>query len=242
MSPEYSPEELRVLASHGVVLTRARRGAASVRLEPPVHVFSETSFDFPFSVGAFSHLNGGFIQNVIVGRYCSFARDVQIGHGSHPANWLSVSPLQYVDGYRGWGDFLARQGHPVVSQVQSFEYGRLTTIGNDVWLGNQVFVKDGVTIGDGAIVGAGSIVTRDIPPYMIVAGNPAKVVRPRFPDELIERFLALKWWRFALPSLPALSFDDPAKALDQLEVLVNGGTVQEYQPTTIDLPDFFQRA
>ncbi|NOT24477.1 MAG: CatB-related O-acetyltransferase [Acidobacteria bacterium] len=245
MSPEYSPEELGALASHGVVLTRARRGAAAaspVRLEPPVHVCSETSFDFPFSVGAFSHLNGGFIQNVTIGRYCSFARDVQIGHGSHPANWLSVSPLQYVRGYRGWSDFLTSQGLPVHAHVQPFEYGRLTTIGNDVWLGNQVFVKDGVTIGDGAIVGAGSIVTKDIPPYTIVAGNPAKIVRPRFPDRLIERFLALQWWRFALPSLPALSFDDPARALDQLEALIDASLVKEYRPAPICLPDFLQQS
>ena len=242
MSVDFSPEEIGALAARGVVLGHARRGSnvtCSVSLEPPVHVFSETPFDLPFSIGAFSHLNGGFIQNVTIGRYCSFARDVQIGHGNHPADWLSVSPLQYVENYRGWGEFLANQGVPVVGQVRAFEYGKHTTIGNDVWIGNHVFVKDGVTIGDGVIVGAGSVVTRDVPPYMIVAGNPARVIRPRFSESLIERLLSIRWWRYALPALPAIAFEDPAAALDQLAALVQAGDVQEYRPVPIRLPDFF---
>jgi acetyltransferase-like isoleucine patch superfamily enzyme len=239
---DFTPEQLGALASRGVVLVHARPGpnvGCSVLLEPPVHVFSETSFDFPFSVGAFSHLNGGFIQNVTIGRYCSFARDVQIGHGYHPHTWLSVSPLQYVKGYRRWGEFVARQGVPIVDQVRAFEYARHTTVGNDVWIGNHVFVKDGVTIGDGAIIGAGSVVTRDVPPYMIVGGNPARVIRPRFHESLVERLLSVRWWRYALPALPAMPYEEPAAALDRLAALVQTGTVREYQPEPIRLPDFF---
>jgi chloramphenicol O-acetyltransferase type B len=242
---DVTPEQLRALASVGVVLNRARHGSngSTIQFEPPVHVLCETSFDFPFSIGAFSHLNGGFIQNVTIGRYCSFARDVQIGHGHHPSEWLSVSPLQYSRNYRGWGAFLA--GHrqaAVIDEVRTFEYAAHTTIGNDVWIGNHVFVKDGVTIGDGAVVGAGSVVTRDVPPYMIVAGNPARVIRPRFSKTLIERLLSVRWWRYALPLLPAMAYDEPTAALDQLRALVETGAVQEYRPEPIRLPDFFTEA
>ena len=242
---DLTPQQIAALSSQGVILAHARRGANAsvVQFEPPVHVLSETSFDFPFSIGAFSHLNGGFIQNVTIGRYCSFARDVQIGHGNHPAEWLSVSPLQYAKNYRGWSDFLAsRQGSgPVVDDVRAFEYAEHTTIGNDVWIGNHVFVKDGVTIGDGAIVGAGSVVTRNVPPYAIVAGNPARVVRLRFPEPLVERLLNVCWWRYALPTLPAITYEDPGAALDQLAALVQAGVVQEYRPEPVRVPEFFER-
>src|SRR5690606_3523018 len=75
------------------------------------------------------------------------------------------------------------------------------TLGNDVWLGAQVFVRDGVVIGDGAIVAAGAVVTADVPPYAIVGGVPAKVLRYRFPEDIIRRLLAVQWWHWDEPRL-----------------------------------------
>src|SRR5690606_20491270 len=100
-------------------------------------------------------------------------------------------------------------------------------IGNDVWIGAGAIVLDGASIGDGAIVAAGSVVTKPVPAYAIVAGVPAKLVRMRFPDPIVERLLAEKWWRFDASSLSGLPFDDPVRALDELQSRISAGTVHE---------------
>lgn len=239
---DFTPERLKRLATQGVVLSKIHGPVvidAAVAFEPPVFLSAETPFRLPFRVGAFSHLNGGFIQNVSIGRYCSLARDVQIGHGTHPTDWMSVSSLQYVDNYRGWSEYAARHGLPRDNNALPFSYAAQTRIGNDVWIGNGVFIKDGLCIGDGAIVGAGSVVTRDVPPYMIVAGNPAKILKPRFPEKLIAAFLDLRWWRFALPHMRDIPFNEPALALEKLTAQIDADALQEFQPEIIELPAFF---
>jgi acetyltransferase-like isoleucine patch superfamily enzyme len=75
-----------------------------------------------------------------------------------------------------------------------FETTKRTKIGNDVWIGNNCLIKNGITIGDGAIIGMGSVITKDVEPYMIVAGNPGKIIRKRFDDETIEFLINTKWW------------------------------------------------
>ncbi len=76
-------------------------------------------------------------------------------------------------------------------------------IGNDVWIGYEAVILSGVTIGDGAIIGARAVVTKDVPPYTIVGGVPARPIRRRFPDEAVEALLALKWWNWPLKRLSA---------------------------------------
>ena len=207
-----------------------------VLFEAPASVTAELSLAFPFRLGAFSHLNGGFIQNATIGRYCSFARDVQVGHGGHPDNWLSVSPLQYVPDYRGWMAFATRHQPLPPIQTRQFQYAQHTVIGNDVWIGNHAILKDGVTIGDGAIVGAGSIVIHDVPSYAIVAGNPARLIRMRFPDPLIERLQRLRWWQYSLAAFDGVDFGDIASAVSRVEDLVVDG-LQPYVSPLITAAD-----
>lgn len=192
--------------------------------EPPCAVQADVDLGTKFRIGAFSHLNGGFVMNVTIGRYCSLARDIQIGHGSHPTDWLSVSPLQYNPGYRGWPAGDREVVHP------DFQWSEHTTIGNDVWPGNHVFVKDGVAIGDGAIVGAGSVVTRDVPPYAIVAGSPARLIRMRFEDVVIERLLKSQWWRHRLSDFGPLDYANVNVAIDKIEERLAGGDLAVYEP------------
>ncbi|MFC3162976.1 CatB-related O-acetyltransferase [Ciceribacter thiooxidans] len=210
---------------------------AKIDFEPPVAIAADLAYNFPIRIGAFSHLNGGYIQRVSIGRYCSLARDIQIGHGFHPNDWLSVSPLQYAPNYRGFSEFAARHGARR-SDIKTipFVFGKPTTIGNDVWIGNHVFVVDGITIGDGAIIGAGSVVTRDVDPYTIVAGNPARVLRSRFDTNLVERLLELRWWRYSLADLGAVDFSRPDVALNRLEELIASDEISEYLPDVITLP------
>jgi len=75
-------------------------------------------------------------------------------------------------------------------------------IGNDVWIGNQVTIMPGVKIGDGAVIGAGAVVAKDVPPYAVVVGNPGIVKRLRFSERIVERMLAVRWWRYKIHRFP----------------------------------------
>jgi len=117
-----------------------------------------------------------------IGAYCSISAGVTILlGGNHRVDWATTYPFNYVSpAHRHI------TGHPATRGD--------VRIGNDVWLGLGCVVLSGVTIGDGACVGARAVVTKDVPPYAIVAGNPAELVRYRFGPETIERLLALRWW------------------------------------------------
>jgi len=139
------------------------------------------------SVGRFSYFGiGAELVNCSVGAFCSIGPHVMIGLGKHPTNFVSTSPAFYARG--NWA-FRTK-----FTNRQAFEEHARIEIGNDVWVGAGVTVADGVKIGDGAIVAAGAVVVKDVEPYGIVGGVPAKLIRKRFSDEQIRRLLELKWW------------------------------------------------
>lgn len=120
----------------------------------------------------------------VIGKYCSISQGVKIGMGPHPLDFFTTSPLFY-EPQRG-----------LVPKLLYDEYARggYTEIGNDVLVGANAIVMAGVKIGDGAVIAAGSVVTRDVEPFAIMAGVPARLVRHRFAAETIEKLLALRWW------------------------------------------------
>lgn len=126
------------------------------------------------------------IQNTSIGKFCSIANDVMIGLGSHPTDFFSTSPLFY----RKRNTF----GINLVDKDLDFKEYVETIIENDVWIGARVTVLDGVKIQNGAIVAAGALVTSDVPPYAIVGGVPAKIIRYRFEKSKIEDLLKTEWW------------------------------------------------
>lgn len=120
-----------------------------------------------------------------IGKFCSIAGGGAIGMGTHTLNNLSTSPI-FTAKHNGVGITWTDQ--------QPTDEFREINIGNDVWIGTRALIMGGVTIGDGAVVGAGAIVTKDVPPYAIVGGVPAKIIRYRFSHEVIMKLLKLKWW------------------------------------------------
>ena len=166
-------------------------------------------------LGAFSYTQGGVWDFVSVGRYCSFATEISIGGHEHPTSWLSSSPFQYNPKMHGW-DRVGPVPYGPERPRRHFKGLRQTMIGNDVWIGHRSIIRTGINIGDGAIVGAGSVVTRDVPPYAIVAGAPAKLIRFRFGDWTIRRLQALSWWRYAAWDLRDLDFADVEGTIDQI--------------------------
>ncbi|MSS44404.1 CatB-related O-acetyltransferase [Anaerosalibacter bizertensis] len=120
-----------------------------------------------------------------IGKYCSIGADVKIGLGKHPTNYISTSPIFYTE-----NNCLG------VKLVQGtyFKQNEEVIIGNDVWIGSNAIIMGGVKIGHGAIIGSGAVVTRDVEPYAIVGGVPARIIRYRFTKEKIEDLLNIKWW------------------------------------------------
>lgn len=120
-----------------------------------------------------------------VGSFCSIAEEVLFFvRSNHPTNLPSTFPLEiYVSQTKRSKDDLVSKG-PI-------------NIGHDVWIGRRAIIMSGVTIGNGAVIGACSVVTKDIPPYAIAVGNPAKVVKYRFPEATIERMQKLRWWEWS---------------------------------------------
>lgn len=121
---------------------------------------------------------------LIVGRYCSIADDVTIFlGGNHRVDWVTTYPFSAID---GWPEAAAIAGHPATKGD--------VRIGNDVWIGDGAAIMSGVTVGNGAVIAARAVVLRDVPPYGIVGGNPAKLLRQRFEDHQIEALERIAWW------------------------------------------------
>jgi acetyltransferase-like isoleucine patch superfamily enzyme len=164
------------------------------------------------NVGAYTDIvSGTELQNVAsIGRYCSIARNVTIGQNrrSHPLSCLSSHA----------GLAALRQSLSGLSTAH--EAVKQTVIGHDVWIGMDVLVLEGVTIGTGAVIGAQSLVTKDIPPYAIAVGSPAKVLRLRFDPHTVEALLASQWWNLTPHQLAELPIEDPTKLLEALKGFV----------------------
>lgn len=131
------------------------------------------------------------VSDTKIGAFCSIGSSCSIGGGMHPTDRVSTSPVFY-DSSNCFKEknYISADSRNPVKQPQ-------TIIGNDVWIGENVFVSAGVNIGDGAVIGAHAVITKDVPPYAIVAGVPAKVLRYRFDEATIKELMATQWWEWS---------------------------------------------
>lgn len=153
-----------------------------------IQVREHTTIDSESCIGSYTYIGSNTnITKASIGRYCSIANNVSIGPGEHDLKEISTSSI-FLDS----------------------EFERLTNgickLGNDVWVGVDSIVRRGVTIGNGAVIGANSFVTKDVPPYAIVAGSPAKIIKYRFNESIINIITESAWWNLEL---------DEAKAVHQ---------------------------
>lgn len=134
-----------------------------------------------------------------IGSFCSISDSVFIGGGEHPWEWVSTSPA-FQD---------TSHGPRGLKHLASFEIpaNKRTIIGNDVWIGHGVSIKQGVIVGDGAVIATGAVVTKNVPPYAIVGGVPANVIRYRFDEKTIEGLLKSKWWDLSDEELKKLAIN-----------------------------------
>ena len=162
-----------------------------------------------------------------IGRYCSIANDVRTIIGTHPSkNFVSTHPCFYSLYCQGGFTYANEERFDEYKYAEN-KYN--VVLGNDVWIGYGARIMAGVTIGDGSIIGAGAIVTKDVAPYTIVGGVPAKVIRKRFEDEDIEFLLKLKWWDWSVEKIKKYTpyFDDIKAFKIQIEKDMSEGEFNE---------------
>jgi acetyltransferase-like isoleucine patch superfamily enzyme len=131
-------------------------------------------------IGAF-----GMVFKSKIGKYCSISYGVTIGPPEHNYNKVTTHPFLYDSFYNML---------PQESLLENTKFDEDLTIGNDVWIGCGVTILRGVTVGHGAVIGANALVNKDVPPYAIVAGNPARIIKYRFEPDIIEKLLDISWW------------------------------------------------
>jgi acetyltransferase-like isoleucine patch superfamily enzyme len=138
-------------------------------------------------VGRYTTIGGhGFFRSATIGAFCSVGPEVQAGLGIHPTQFVSTSPIFYSPSHAAFEVSFAAQ--------QCFQENAPVVIGNDVWIGARALILDGVVVGDGAIIAAGAVVAKNVEPYAIVGGVPAKPIRKRFSDQQIQELLQTRWW------------------------------------------------
>ena len=211
-------------------------------IEPPFE-FRSCAIDASF-LGAFTYIGGGstIIKNVgKIGRFCSIASNQHFGPVEHPSETISAHPMLQRE-WHTWKTLDAFYSQNEKELIESKKQWNLEkrekfpkiNIGNNVWIGEGVFIRQGVQVGDGAIIASRSVVTKDVPAYSIVGGNPAKVIKMRYNDSIIEKMNKLQWWNYGTNALHGVEFHSLDKSLSKIEENISAGA-KLYNPICLHL-------
>jgi acetyltransferase-like isoleucine patch superfamily enzyme len=222
---ELSKEGLRVDRN---IDTRGKH--ISITFEAPAQINNTKSYIYSdLKIGMYSFMRHGTLRHVeTIGRYCSIGPNVTIGEEEHPTNWLSTSPAQYSDVQFKWfpPELDAAKRRLIERNLENSDEAKGNVkIGNDVWIGGGATIRRGVRIGDGAIIAGHSYVTRDVEPYSIVSGLPAKHVRYRFSESVISQLKELRWFEFDINDLAGIPFERIESAISDIRSRENGGHI-----------------
>jgi len=200
----------------------------------PYHGSIGAPFSHGFcSIGSFSFSASCLPNGLSVGRYCSISAGLIFLDSHHQTHLLTTSAMTFRPYNELWRDILLDSGAALDHTWDVYGQKKFPIIGNDVWIGRDVTLSMGISIGDGAIVAAGSVVTKDVPPYTIVGGNPASVLRMRFPSDIALRLQNSQWWNkcpeyvYRISSLPA------ELAVKEFELSSSG--VDAFYPKSVSL-------
>lgn len=221
--------------AHGAKHIHSFNGARLLA-EPPIRLRGAAFLRSDLHVGAYTVLGRSLeAQGASIGRYCEVGPNVLLGATGHPTEWLGISSFQYKAATWSWHESADACAplNPEAGGRESFR-GAPAHVGNDVWIGANVVVLGGVAIGDGAVIGANSVVTKDVQPYTIVGGVPAKPLRKRFDDEKVSELLELAWWRFSPNQLNGVDFDQIDDAIAEIRLRTGGG-MEPYTPEVVEI-------
>lgn len=217
----------------------------SVEIEAPVYIgMSQMEIGH---IGAFTMINRRSVKSLVnncviecqsIGRFCMIAHSVNIGFAEHPIDFVSNHLIFRYDKKTSYAHGFMNNRYPECERNVREQYIRkskkpLPIIGNDVWIGYGATVLNGIKIGDGAIIAAGSVVTKDVPPYAVVGGNPACVIKYRFNKDIIDELLELQWWNYGPDILDGLPIDDVEKALPMIRKRVHSNKYKPFDPPII---------
>ncbi len=165
-------------------LIKSKDISLNLKMGSHVRIYENVFVANNVEIGKYSYVSSftKIYENTIIGAFCSIGPNCMIGPGNHDYKKLSTHPILYD---KKWNNSLSK-----TININN----KKTIIENDVWIGCNAVILNGVRIGTGAVIGAGTIVTKDVPPYAIVVGNPGKVIKYRFSNDIIEELLDSNWW------------------------------------------------